>query len=569
MMQLFSVGSQAALVDTSSRNLCVRALVSLLAAATIWLGCVGHANAQAASPAYDWTGFYAGINAGLGGGGASPVFDLSSPPEPSFFGSSFTDHQGHRLGGAFLGGQAGYNYQFRNNVVVGVESDFQWSNVSASRRDDTRFEVLDGFPFTALTTSEMKITQNWFGTTRLRLGYQFADRFLAYVTGGLAYSEFGVSNFGTGSVVSPPPAEVFSTIGGATTSTRFGWAAGAGAEYALDNRLSIKSEYLYSQYAGITAPYLDREESTPAITSGTFSSGTLGIHLVRAGLNYRLGETGEIAQAGRAGVRENWTPDWTGFYAGINGGYGAGIARPRLSETTLRQVFPPIFGGGSGFTTTSISDDNERLPSAGFLAGGQFGYNRQFPNKFVAGVETDLQWSGIRASNESNVVGINVSPPGSVPPDAPFSTNSRVSVSQNWFGTTRLRLGYQAVDRVMTYVTGGVAYSGFGASVSGAMSSAGDSVGSPGSSGSSSGSGSATRIGWVAGAGIEYAIAENLSFKTEYLYSQYAGFNVPYQRGFTTDGFFADSTQGTLATGTLGTHLARAGLNWKLGEPGR
>ncbi|MGH9811072.1 MAG: outer membrane protein, partial [Terriglobia bacterium] len=72
--------------------------------------------------------------------------------------------------------------------------------------------------------------------------------------------------------------------------------------------------------------------------------------------------------------------------------------------------------------------------------------------------------------------------------------------------------------------------------------------------------------GWVAGAGVEYAIAENLSFKTEYLYSQYSGFNVAYQRNLAADGLFADSTQGTLSTGTLGIHLARAGLNWKLGN---
>jgi hypothetical protein len=51
------------------------------------------------------------------------------------------------------------------------------------------------------------------------------------------------------------------------------------------------------------------------------------------------------------------------------------------------------------------------------------------------------------------------------------------------------------------------------------------------------------------------------------LYSQYSGFNVAYQRNLAAAGIFTDSTQGTLSTGTLGFHLARAGLNWKLGNP--
>jgi outer membrane immunogenic protein len=151
------------------------------------------------------------------------------------------------------------------------------------------------------------------------------------------------------------------------------------------------------------------------------------------------------------------------------------------------------------------------------------------------------------------------------PPFRPIlrSLRVRVTVGQTWFGTTRLRLGYQAFDRIMAYATGGIAYSGFTASISGTES---DPVIAGGGVGTSNGSGHATRIGWAAGAGVEYAVAENLSFKTEYLYSQYSGFDVAYQRNLAADGLFADSTQGTLSTGTLGFHLVRAGLNWKLGN---
>jgi outer membrane immunogenic protein len=570
MVQRFSENDRALGAVTFSRCLPAaasllpaRLLLESLALGSLALCCAGPAHAQSAASVYNWTGFYAGINVGVGGGVASPVLDVSSPLEPGFFGSSSTDHQNHRLGGAFLGGQAGYNYQFRNNVVVGVESDLQWSNIRALLHDDNTFDVTDGFLLSSVATSETKISQNWFGTTRLRLGYTFADRFLAYVTGGVAYSGFNVSNSGIGTELSPPLGGPFSLTAGSAASTRFGWTAGTGAEYALNNRLSLKSEYLYSQYSGFTAPYLNNALSTPAVTAGTYSSGTLGIHLLRAELNYKLGDSGEIADMQPSGLKLNWTPDWNGFYAGVNGGYGAGVATPRLSETTLRQIQP--FGGGGASTENFISDDRGTLRSAGFLAGGQFGYNRRLPNKFVVGVETDLQWSGIRASNQSNVSGINIFPPDDGPAFAESSSTSQISIRQNWFGTTRLRLGYRAFDRVLAYATGGIAYAGFSADTSAASNAVNffDTE-----HGSTSGSGSSTRIGWTVGAGVEYAIAENLSFKSEYLYSQYSGFDFPYQRSFVVDALVTDTTQGTLSTGTLGIHLVRAGLNWKLGDPG-
>jgi opacity protein-like surface antigen len=181
------------------------------------------------------------------------------------------------------------------------------------------------------------------------------------------------------------------------------------------------------------------------------------------------------------------------------------------------------------------------------------------------GAETDLQWSGIRASSRSNVSEIDFFPPGDSPAFTESSSTSQINIRQNWFGTTRLRLGYQAFDRVLAYATGGIAYAGFSADTSGALSGA---TIFDTEHGSTSGSGSSTRIGWTAGAGVEYAIAENLSFKSEYLYSQYSGFDFPYQRSLVLDTFVNDTTQGTLSTGTLGIHLVRAGLNWKLGEPG-
>jgi outer membrane immunogenic protein len=499
---------------------------------------------------FSWTGFYVGFNGGLGGGSTNPTYLLSSP---TLDGLSSTDNETHRLSGAFVGGQLGYNYQFSNRVVLGLESDLQWSNVSALNRTDTS-SVLNmlTLPNSGLTTTSMTIRQNWFGTTRLRLGYQFVDRFLAYVTGGVAYSEINASNAGVGTELSGPSPGVFSGTSGSATSTKLGWSAGAGVEYALGNNLSVKSEYLYTQYPGVAAPYLNVGDFTPPVTSGTFSTGTLGIHLVRAGLNYKFGNTGDASSSAPPMVKAVSPPAfaWTGFYVGMNAGYGAGDVKPTQSELTQNIV---TFGGPPR-TDFSSSNSNDALRLGGALVGGQFGYNRQLASSFVVGVETDFQWSDIRASKQSNTAGMYNDPSA-----GPFSSSSRMNIGQNWFGTTRLRLGYQVFDRFLAYVTGGAAYSEITASNSAAAtdSAFGTFVSS------TNGSGSATKIGWTMGAGVEYPVVGNLSLKTEYLYTEYSGVKVPYR---IVDGspFFTDTTQGSLSTGTLGIHLVRAGLNWKL-----
>lgn len=504
--------------------------------------------AQPAPPAvYNWTGFYAGLNGGFGGGTVKPTLNSSSAAAANGFpGSTDTDAQSHRLGGFLAGGQVGYNYQLRNNVVWGIESDLQWSDVRALDRRDvmTSLNANTAFPGNDLATTHTTIRQNWFGTTRLRLGYSFADRLLAYVTGGGAYSEFTAGNSGIGTTLTPP-LMVYSNTSGAATSTRIGWTAGAGFEYALGNNFSLKTEYLFSQYAGFAAPYLNTAQSTPATTNGTFSTGTLGIHQVRAGLNYRLGasEAPDTRMARAAPTLFNWT----GFYAGVNGGYGGGIVNSGRSDSALYLL--PFFP--ASVNTTNVG---QTMRAGGGAIGGQIGYNKQFENRFLVGIESDLQWSGIKASSRSNSSGAyNAS-------IYAYSASTNTSIEQNWFGTTRLRLGYRPTDRLMAYATAGVAYAGFSADYSGASSD----NGGGNSVTTTAGSRGPTRIGWTAGAGAEYAIADHVSFKTEYLYSEYAGFAVPYQAAMVT-GFSSSTTQGTFSTGTLGLHLVRAGLNFKLG----
>jgi outer membrane immunogenic protein len=136
---------------------------------------------------------------------------------------TFTD-AGHTASDkGFSGGvQVGYNWQ-RCNTLVGVEADWSWADLDAN----TRVGFL-GFPVATMTT-----TLNNFGTIRGRAGLVM-DNLLLYVTGGLAFADvdFRVTN------------NLFVETA-SFSEKRWGWTAGFGTEWALWDRVSLKSEVLY------------------------------------------------------------------------------------------------------------------------------------------------------------------------------------------------------------------------------------------------------------------------------------------------------------------------------------
>jgi outer membrane immunogenic protein len=150
--------------------------------------------------------------------------------------------------------------------------------------------------------------------------------------------------------------------------------------------------------------------------------------------------------------------NWTGFYAGIVGGWAWG-------DSSWRD---------RAGTTGDFDVDGGHI-------GGTLGYNWQ-SGQAVFGIETDLSWADIS---------------GSTGRTCPVGFGCRTS--SDWFGTTRGRLGL-AVDRWMPFVTGGLAYGDIHARTAGFPST------------------SETNAGWTLGAGVEFALAGNWTAKGEYLY---------------------------------------------------
>jgi outer membrane immunogenic protein len=152
---------------------------------------------------------------------------------------------------------------------------------------------------------------------------------------------------------------------------------------------------------------------------------------------------------------------WTGFYAGINGGYG--------------------FGRSNWDSYATDADVN------GGLVGVTAGYNWQ-TGALVFGLEGDVDWSNMRGSFTNAAC-----PTG-------------CETKNNWLGTVRGRLGY-AFDRVMPFVTGGLAVGDINATVTGLPSV------------------STTNAGWTVGGGVEAAVFDNVTAKLEYLYVDLGSLN--------------------------------------------
>ncbi|TAL64721.1 MAG: porin family protein [Legionella sp.] len=202
-------------------------LLSLMASA--YAGTMGPVE-----PAVNWTGFYAGLNAGGIWGHSDVAWDipagsnLLSGSAAARTGTIVFSHGTLNNSGFMGGGQIGANYQF-NHFVLGLEGDFDYVDLSANRNIITTVS-------STLISINQSMSIDWLSTVRARLGYTH-KAWLLYGTGGLAianlqYQDVGIFNNTTTFTQSSDKAET-------------GWTLGAGLEWKFAPHWSAKVEYMY------------------------------------------------------------------------------------------------------------------------------------------------------------------------------------------------------------------------------------------------------------------------------------------------------------------------------------
>ncbi|MEO1066124.1 MAG: outer membrane protein [Pseudomonadota bacterium] len=174
---------------------------------------------------YDWSGVYIGANAGFG------------------FSGEFDNTAGLNLDDAFGfvgGGVVGYNYQIER-FVFGVEGDLNYTSLDAS---DLGVEA----------------ELDFLGTITARAGFTPVDRILTHLEGGYA---FGRASVDTGVV--------------SDDNFHNGFTVGAGAEYAISDKL----------ISGIEYNYVDLQDQTFDLGAAAPEADFDG-HIVKFNLKYKF-----------------------------------------------------------------------------------------------------------------------------------------------------------------------------------------------------------------------------------------------------------------------------------------
>jgi outer membrane immunogenic protein len=242
-----------------------------------------------------WTGFYIGINAGYEWAAnrsvqttADPVFAAPTFATELALSAALADGSAASNPNGFIGGgQVGYNYQFANLWVVGLEADFEGIASSRSIGSFSGSGVPVGFPTETIVSRVDSTKQiDYLGTVRGRFGYLLTPTLLIYGDGGLAYGGVNVSTSIFQANLPFTPA--FASFGN-LSGTEVGWTAGGGVEWMFLPNWSVKAEYLYYDLGRKTFGLSPLAFSSPVLySSAPFSSTRFNGNVVRAGINYHF-----------------------------------------------------------------------------------------------------------------------------------------------------------------------------------------------------------------------------------------------------------------------------------------
>lgn len=230
-----------------------------------------------ATPAYNWSGVYVGLNAGYswgdvevsylqipGGGFGAPICN-----------SGCQFNRGLSPDGFIGGGQIGFNIQ-NGNWVFGLEADVVWRQ----GKQTTTFPIQAPPLFIDMLTFSTE--QNWLGTGKMRLGVA-SSNWLFYGTYGVAFGNVRQSvtqsqDLGGGL----RDTRVFST-----SRTKLGWTGGVGIEWGLAPNWSLGLEYLYVDLGNETVQ-LPAQTALPQYAAATAEFDHRS-HILRAKMNWRFG----------------------------------------------------------------------------------------------------------------------------------------------------------------------------------------------------------------------------------------------------------------------------------------
>lgn len=220
-------------------------LMSTINAGSLQAGTVG-----ATVENNEWSGFYAGLNVGVGWSSLNNALSVvNNPSHPLFItesipGINASGTSSLNASQASGGVQLGYDKMLQNNFVAGLLLSYDYLGLIKS----------SGGQFTYTSSNNQyslvnSATINQMGTLRARAGYRY-QQMLPYITAGGALSSFKFrQNFTDFNFAMGETAQINQAL--------WGWVVGGGLEYAAFAHCTLKVEYLYAGFGNqnLKAPF--------------------------------------------------------------------------------------------------------------------------------------------------------------------------------------------------------------------------------------------------------------------------------------------------------------------------
>jgi outer membrane immunogenic protein len=233
----------------------------------------------AAPPPFTWTGCYIGGNLGAKWGSFDGDANLGAVAPLFPVGAALVFGGSDSETGFIGGGQVGCQWQ-TGSIVLGFEGDFVLTDIG-------RTFIAPGFRFPALAGDTFTLENDWQASFRGRLGWAW-DRWMIYVTGGVAWANFDLSATLVGNGL------LFPAVSISADKTLIGATIGGGFEYAFSPNWSLGVEYRFTKF--------DRENFglgnvlvvAPAVLAPFAANAELETHEVTARINWRFNLFGPL-----------------------------------------------------------------------------------------------------------------------------------------------------------------------------------------------------------------------------------------------------------------------------------
>lgn len=200
------------------------------------------------APSFSWAGFYAGGQVGESWSkgfyeAQSEPREINLPPNMVTYRKKNFSMRGHSFntGKPIGGAYAGYNWQIKPNLLLGIEGDFAW----LSREGEYHYQMndLDIDEPRSFKYYHTNVKQSWAGAVRARVGIPMG-RLLPYVAAGISFTELKYS------MVNELYYSQSSNYYDSYRENRAlqGGTVGAGIDYAINDHIVLRTEYRYTDY---------------------------------------------------------------------------------------------------------------------------------------------------------------------------------------------------------------------------------------------------------------------------------------------------------------------------------